>query len=526
MVVRLTEKSQQSPEISLFHSSAFSLPGLHGVQHRDLDGYEGLRNRKPFYKPESASKPLELADVVDPKFTERETAQKSRIVAYSSIVTEDVDQRYDSYVSEDLCGRLIESMGFRLFILVVIVLNSVLVGMQTDPSLEKQFTGVFDGVDYVFLTIFIVEIAIKWAYGFVAFWKVGWNVFDFVLVAVSFLGNELTFVSSGRVLRILRVLRAFRTLRSISVLRGLQTIVQTIIRSLPDMGNIFMLLSIVMFIFSVVGVTIFGQDIPEYFGSLHMNMFSLFIMLTQDGWVDIFRKMESRGFFLAGAIYCALFIIVGAFIFVNILSGVTVTNLETAMKEISSERRSRFRSLAEVDDDGMHNAQFIETVPTSAIPPRAWKSQSAVTAPTFAKLSPSMLENYFLILIAIEENLCEFNKLRTTIAGMQQEVKTLNESLEEPATDDESETETVASSGSESTPSSWTGDILSRQIMKDSGKKQEEEAPEVNLEALEQRQRFLEFLQQEHAKAEREHTSQQTLDASHRPRREKRKSQL
>ena len=63
-------------------------------------------------------------------------------------------------------------------------------------------------------------------------------------------------------LRTLRVLRAFRTIKSIRMVRGLQMIVSTVFRSLPDMGNIFLLLGIVMFIFAVAGVNIFGHDLP------------------------------------------------------------------------------------------------------------------------------------------------------------------------------------------------------------------------------------------------------------------------
>ena len=48
-----------------------------------------------------------------------------------------------------------------------------------------------------------------------------------------FFSLELTFISSGRVLRILRVLRAFRSLRSVSALAGLSTVVQTIGQSIP-----------------------------------------------------------------------------------------------------------------------------------------------------------------------------------------------------------------------------------------------------------------------------------------------------
>eukprot|EP00128_Syssomonas_multiformis_P008843 Colp12_sorted_trinity150504_noHs@16679 len=126
------------------------------------------------------------------------------------------DEGLEDFVSNDLLGRLLDGVAFRIAILLIIIANSVLIGVQTNATLEKTYSSIFSAFDKIFLTIFIVEILVKWYYGFITFWKVGWNVFDFAIVAASVLGPSVQFLSSGRVLRILRVLRAFRTLRSIS----------------------------------------------------------------------------------------------------------------------------------------------------------------------------------------------------------------------------------------------------------------------------------------------------------------------
>ena len=166
---------------------------------------------------------------------------------------DEVDLKLITYMRECLLDGFIKSSIFRGFIIVVILLNSVLVGLQTNQTLEEHFGQVFLGCDFVFLTIFVVEILLKWSRGFFKFWESGWNVFDFCIIFFSLLGQGLMFLTSGRALRIVRVLRALRTIKSISMVQGLQIVVNTVLRSLPDMGNIFLLLGIVMFIFAIVG---------------------------------------------------------------------------------------------------------------------------------------------------------------------------------------------------------------------------------------------------------------------------------
>ena len=150
----------------------------------------------------------------------------------------------------------------------------------------------FKIVDTIFLGLFMVEIGLKWYVSFWGFWKSGWNIFDFVIVASAVLAPAITFISSSRVLRILRILRAFRALRGATALEGLRSVAKTILESIPDMLNIMVLLLLLMFIFAVLGVTLFKMDVPEDFGDLSTAMFTLFVLITQDGWVVKFDKLK------------------------------------------------------------------------------------------------------------------------------------------------------------------------------------------------------------------------------------------
>ncbi|KAI8621168.1 Ion transport protein-domain-containing protein [Chytriomyces sp. MP71] len=300
--------------------------------------------------------------------------------------------------------------------LLVIIANSVMIGLQTNDNWNEQYSDIFYIMDYVFLAIFIMEILFKWFYGFFQFWKSGWNIFDTVIVILSLAGSNIPIFADVRILRILRVLRAFRTLRSISILNGLQVVVQTIIDSVPDMMNITLLLLVIMFIWAVVGVTLFGTILPESFGDLGSSMFTLFIMTTQIGWLESFDKLEAAGDFSAAAIYYTSFMIVGVFIFLKIIVAVVVSNLEEAYTNRAREQKKNSRALksAKVSSRGKKkNRRLIKNMPVGDNP--IWRGQIPYEIPDFDKISKPKVENYFLLLSIIEENLREFNTLKNKL---------------------------------------------------------------------------------------------------------------
>ena len=53
---------------------------------------------------------------------------------------------------------------------------------------EDNYGAVFLALDKLFLTVFVMEILVKWYCDFIGFWSTGWNIFDFVIVAASILG--------------------------------------------------------------------------------------------------------------------------------------------------------------------------------------------------------------------------------------------------------------------------------------------------------------------------------------------------
>ncbi|XP_071945101.1 cation channel sperm-associated protein 4-like [Antedon mediterranea] len=338
---------------------------------------------------------------------------------FNAIVDQD-DDRVEAFVSQELVGQMVDSYFFRSFIFAVIVANAVLIGLQTNEELSRDYANLFSVFDNIVLTIFVCELALKWYNGFFIYWRVGWNVLDFFIILTLLLGPTLTFLGSSRILRILRVLRAFRSLRSISALTGLSVVVQTIFQSVPDMTNIALLLIIIMLVLGVAGVSLFGKDVPKHFGDMTAAMFSLFICVTQDGWRGVFKDFEEKGLFVTGALYFIVCIVVGAFVFANLVVAVVVTNLDKAMREVKEENKKREDTLSTKptsnEDDHLQTPQNVSIKSVDTVCEEAsLHLQKPLYLGDLNNLTLKHLQNYFLIIAAIEDNLVEYKKIRKEV---------------------------------------------------------------------------------------------------------------
>ncbi|MGM8214878.1 ion transporter [Bacillaceae bacterium W0354] len=221
------------------------------------------------------------------------------------------------------CLKIVENKGFQNAILILILINAITIGMETFDPLYAKYSEWFIKIDFVILIIFTLEIVMKLiaAKPMFSFFKDGWNVFDFIIVASSYI-----FTGSSYVI-VLRILRVFRVFRTISVIPSLRKLVNALLMTLPSLGNIMILLSVIFYIFSVIGTELFSETNPEYFGTIFHTALTLFQMVTLESWASgVMRPvMESSPW---AWIYFVSFIIVGAFVVINLFVGVIVSNFE------------------------------------------------------------------------------------------------------------------------------------------------------------------------------------------------------
>lgn len=215
------------------------------------------------------------------------------------------------------------------FILGVILYNSLILGLLTYPYIKDHFEPFLSWTSVACVIIFTIEIAIKlYVYG-KKFFKDGWNNFDFFLVAISWIPTGGAFSS----FRAFRVFRALRALRLITHLKKLQIIIEAIIEAIPNVMWASILLLLIFYIFSIIGVTTFGENFPVWFGTIGKSMFTLFQITTLEGWPDIAREVMKQS--PLSSIYFVTFILMATFIVINVIVGVIVD----AISEINNKQR-------------------------------------------------------------------------------------------------------------------------------------------------------------------------------------------
>ncbi|MCL2423702.1 MAG: ion transporter [Micrococcales bacterium] len=217
-------------------------------------------------------------------------------------------------------ARLVEHKLFDQTILVVILLNAVALGMETSPAAMARYGTTINRFEYVFVGIYVVEMAIKLAVYRLRYFRSKWNVFDFVII-VSSLGFAWIFTG----LRTLRILRVARATRLVSGLKPLRRIVSAIMRSLPGVGWTVLLMIVMYYIFAIVGIHLFREQSPDKFGSLGTAFVTLFELTTLSDWQSTVFPITSSNSWTW--IYFLVFILAASFVLLNVILGIVVDSL-------------------------------------------------------------------------------------------------------------------------------------------------------------------------------------------------------
>ena len=232
-----------------------------------------------------------------------------------------------------------KSKFFQNFIMGVILLASVLVGVETYPSIYNTHRAFLHSLDQAIQIVFSLEIILRiLAHGKhpFKFFKSGQNIFDFAVTALFYLPFGGSFVS------VLRLIRVFRVFRLITALPELQIMVGALIKTIPSMGYVALLLLIQFYIFAVIGSAEFGHIDPANFGSLGKTMMTFFQVVTLEGWVEIYKGLGGGAFATA---YFISFILLGTMIVLNLFIGVITSGFDEVKKEVEESSEAETEKL-------------------------------------------------------------------------------------------------------------------------------------------------------------------------------------
>ena len=221
--------------------------------------------------------------------------------------------------------RIVASSWFSGAIVAFIVLNGILVGLDTSEFIHTHFATHINFAYDVILWIFIVEALTKMMANYPRvhhYFHDGWNCFDFAIIVFCLIP------ATGELAMIARIARLLRVVRIVSVLPQLRVLVTALIHSLPGMINVVLLMTVIFYVYGVAGYHLFHQVDPTHWESLGVSLLTLFRIVTLEDWTDImYTALESYWW---AWIYFLSFVVIATFVIINLFIGIVVTNVQDA----------------------------------------------------------------------------------------------------------------------------------------------------------------------------------------------------
>lgn len=217
-------------------------------------------------------------------------------------------------------ARWVESQPVQRFIIAVILLNGLILGLETSATLMQRMGGVLLFVDKLCLGVFILEIAIKLSVYRLHFWRNGWNWFDFFVVAIALAPGAGPWA-------VLRSLRILRVLRLLTVMPQLRKVVAAFVHAIPGLSGVIVVMLVFFYTMGVLATNLFGSEFPQWFGTLGASLFSLFQIMTLESWSMGIVRPVMEVYPWAWAFFVP-FIVIATFTILNLFIGIIVSTMQ------------------------------------------------------------------------------------------------------------------------------------------------------------------------------------------------------
>ena len=227
---------------------------------------------------------------------------------------------------------IVESRSFNITITAVIVINAITLGLETSSRAMAVAGPLLLALDRAALLVFTVEIGLKLFVYRSRFTRDGWNVFDFIIVAIAWL-------PAAGPLSVLRALRIMRVLRLMSVVPQMRSVIGALFNALPGMGSIVAVLALIFYVAAVMATKLFGGAFPDWFGTIGASMYSLFQIMTLESWsMGIVRPVMDV--FPAAWAFFVPFIVITSFAVLNLFIALIVNSMQSLQAETKNTLRA------------------------------------------------------------------------------------------------------------------------------------------------------------------------------------------
>ncbi len=231
----------------------------------------------------------------------------------------------DASTPPDLRSRLatvLKNGRVQNVILALILVNAVILGMETSPALMAAWGPALIALDKAILAVFVVEIAARLFVHRGAFFRDPWSVFDFAVVAIALL-------------------------RVLTIVPSMRRVVGGLLAAIPGLGSIAAVLGLIFYVFGVIATKLFGDSFPDWFGHLGRSLYTLFQVMTLESWSMGISRPVMETYPYAWAFFVP-FILIATFTMLNLFIGIIVS----AMQSFTEDEKAT--TIAAVDEAREH----------------------------------------------------------------------------------------------------------------------------------------------------------------------------
>lgn len=268
---------------------------------------------------------------------------------------------------KERCYKFVYGKPFDIFITIIILINSTLIGIQTTYD-----TPAIEWVQHIILWIFTIECVLRFiaAGSLKAYLSSGWNVFDLVLVLIGWVPTSIA--GNGSAMMALRVLRVFRVLRLLRTANEIKLIISVLVRSMKSLLYNGILFFIFMYLFAVAGVSMFklpnpeklsGEKLQHYemlmqqaphsptnspdpYGNIGEAFFTLFRALTGEDWTDLRYNLitasELDVITVSPGVVTGFHVVwfcIAALLLLNLVTGAVLNNYQVSIEEAENSKQ-------------------------------------------------------------------------------------------------------------------------------------------------------------------------------------------
>ena len=239
--------------------------------------------------------------------------------------------------------RIVYGNTFEFTIVGLIIINAFFLAALTLTDLNPTFAQVARTFDAAVLWVYVAELALRIiSYGKKPwmFFTGGWNVFDFLVIALIPIFSAQTVIL--RLLRLLRVVRLFRFMPEVRILTN------SIAKSMPPLASVTVLIMFLLFLYAMAGHYLFGSALPDHWGDIGKAMESLFILLTLENFPNYFQEaMEVTPIAL---VFFLSYVFIIVFTILNVLIGIVINAMDESRSQEQKAVRDHWREILDAVD--------------------------------------------------------------------------------------------------------------------------------------------------------------------------------